>query len=75
MLELNLVVSDMSDFFAELDNSFRIVWKNISSFLGAIHNIVATDMKLLNAIYVSNMFSITFFSLDNQKKHKPSPDF
>ena len=34
MLELNLVVNDVYDIFAELDNSFRILWKNISSFFG-----------------------------------------
>lgn len=37
VLEPNLVVNDVNDFFAELDNCFRILWKNISSFLVAIH--------------------------------------
>ena len=68
-LELNLVVNDVYDIFVELDNSFRILWKNISSFLGAIHNIAAIGMTPLNVIYVSNMFSITL-SLDNQENHK-----
>ena len=59
MLELNLVVNDVNDFFAELDNSFRILWKNISSFLGAVHIIAAIGMIPLNVICISNMFSTT----------------
>ena len=59
MLELNLVVNDVSDFFAELDNSFRIHWKNISSFLGAVHIIAAAGMIPLNVICISNIFSTT----------------
>lgn len=71
MLEHNLVISDVGDFFAELDNSFRILWRNISLFLGAIHN---TNMTLLNVIFVSNMFSIAL-NLGNQQNHKLRPDF
>ena len=59
MLELNLVVNNVNDFFAELDNSFRILWKNISSFLGAVHIIAAIGMIPLNVICISNMFSTT----------------
>ena len=59
MLELNLVVNDVSDFFAELDDSFRIHWKNISSFLGAVHIIAAAGMIPLNVICISNIFSTT----------------
>lgn len=63
-----------SDFFAELDNSFRILWRNISLFGGASHNVVATGMTLLSVIFVSNMFSIAL-NLDDQQNHKPRPDF
>ena len=59
MLELNLVVNDVNDFFGELDNSFRILWKNISSFLAAIHIIAAIGMIPLNVTCISNLFSTT----------------
>ena len=48
-----------------------IVYKskdNISSIFCAIHNATVTDMKLLNRIYIINIFSITFLSLQSTKQ-------
>lgn len=42
MLNLDLFVKDMSDFFVELDNRFQILEDYLSIF-HAIHNVTATD--------------------------------
>lgn len=42
VLNLDLFVKDMSDFFVELDNSFQILEDYLSVF-HAIHNVPATD--------------------------------
>lgn len=42
ILELHLFVSDLSNIFAELDNSFQILEEYFNFF--AIDNVMATDM-------------------------------
>lgn len=64
MLELQSFVNDMSEFFAELDNSFEHC-KIISSVFDVNHNVTAID-TLLSLISIVNIFSIILLSLDQR---------
>lgn len=59
------VISDVSDCFAEPDNAFQIL-EDFPQFLcHSPCNIYRQD-RLLSLIYIINIFSIIFLSLDNQ---------
>lgn len=56
VLNLDLFVKDMSDFFVELDNSFQILEGSLSIF-HAIHSVTATDK-----IHLKNESTLLIFS-------------
>ena len=64
MLELQLFVSDLSNIFAELDNSFWILEKYFNFLCFWQFNGCRYD-TFLNLMYIINIFLITFLSLNS----------
>ena len=70
MLEFYLFIKAVRYFFDKLENSFE---KQKNIFF--IHHVTATNIThFLSLIYLVNVFSITFSSLDNQQNNKSKAD-